>query len=259
MQFFYKLGEFSQNVTQIILDFCNTNFLDSNSENYDENNNLVEAGLNVVETYIFKLSTSLKPYFEEIIQTALELSKYDPNYSYETAVNIDYSEYDEEMWDYYGAAVDDSSWKVRRAAVRVLFAFVKSRAQLSKDVYANIICTLVFNLREHEKNVKMDIIYCLSSFVRNLVISEVSDKLSLEADLSLARINSMAPTIIPKILGEVVDQLLKDFKQNEEKIKEAELQLLTALATVGAENMVDYFGNFKDFIMADLIADKAFC
>lgn len=174
-----KIVEYLSTITIHILNFCNRDFLESNTHDYDLTNDYVETGLNLLESNILKLTYPMKPFYEKVVETVLSLMEYDPNYSYDnvemdTGDNYDYGD------DYYtyeaDVFADDSSWKVRRAAVRVIHSFVKSRSELPKSITEIIIKKLVFNLREHDENTKLDVINCLSVFLRNLTIEEKEGK-----------------------------------------------------------------------------------
>lgn len=177
-----KLGEFIPKVLEIIFEFSNTTYLNSNTDNYDENNDLIQASLQIIETFILKNTQILKSYNETIVGLAIELSEYDPNYTY-SSEGADEEMYDYNAdWgdDYAGGMVlgDDSSWKVRRGAIKVILSFAKSRMELNRDQIDNIITTLVKGLREHDENVKLDICLCLNTFLRNLIVEEKEDKSS---------------------------------------------------------------------------------
>ncbi len=170
----HKQGEYIPKILEILLVFTNVTYLTSNTENYDENNDLVEASLQIIETFILKNTQILKSYDEKIVTLALELMEYDPNYTYSEGVEETYDYNADWGDDYAGGMVlgDDSSWKVRRGAVKVILSFAKSRMELNRLQIDNIITTLVKGLREHEENVKIDICLCLNTFLRNLIVED---------------------------------------------------------------------------------------
>jgi cullin-associated NEDD8-dissociated protein 1 len=170
----HKQGEYIPKILEILLEFTNVTYLTSNSENYDENNDLVEASLQIIETFILKNTQILKSYDEKIVTLALELMEYDPNYTYSEGAEETY-DYNADWGDDYASGMvlgDDSSWKVRRGAVKVILSFAKSRMELNRLQIDNIITTLVKGLREHEENVKIDICLCLNTFLRNLIVED---------------------------------------------------------------------------------------
>jgi hypothetical protein len=174
----HKQGEFIPKILEILLQFTNTNYLTSHTENYDENNDLVEASLQIIETFILKNTHILKSYDEKIVGITLELLEFDPNYAYNEGGDDVMQDYNADWGDDYAGGMvlgDDSSWKVRRGSVKVILSFAKSRMDLNRLQIDNIITTLVKGLREHDENVKLDICLCLNTFLRNLIIEEKED------------------------------------------------------------------------------------
>ena len=242
-------GEFIKQIFPLIFEVCNRHYLESNTENYDQNNDLVECGLNLLETYILKLTGLIKNETEKIAKSVLDLMEYDPNFVY-TDDNQEYGDYANEYEGYEGYEAfvygDDSSWKTRRAAVRVLQSFIKSRSEIPRPLYELIIQNLVFSLREHEENTKLDIITCLSSFLRNLVIEDESNiTTSSSLDLGLIKQKSMTNSIIPIIIKNLIENINKDLKSKNQKIKGAMLQLLSSLALVAPTDLMISFGELK--------------
>lgn len=249
-------GEYLKHIIPLIYEFCNKEYLEKNSADYDLNNDLVECGLAVLETYIIKLTNLMKGETDNICKIALELMEYDPNfvYSEEGEEAMDYGDYANEYEGYEGYEAfvfgDDSSWKVRRAAVRVIQSFVKSRMELPRELVELIIQSLVFNLREHEENTKLDIISCLSSFLRNLVIEDESG-LSPGEDLGLVKQKSIT-NFIPMIIKKLVDGIVKELKSNNQKVKGTILQLLSSLALVDPVDLILNFEEIKPHLESSL-------
>jgi hypothetical protein len=91
-----KNASLIEKILPFIFRFTNENYLMENMSDYDKCNELAEACLNILETYILKNSASLKQNIGEIIGTALGLVQYDPNFSYDTVEDYDneYNDYD---------------------------------------------------------------------------------------------------------------------------------------------------------------------
>lgn len=248
-----KHAEYIKTIIPMIFQFANREYLEQNMHDYDPNNDLVEAGLNLFETYVLNLGSQINADMEKVVKTVLDLMEFDPNYVYdenEGEANADNGyggEYDGwEGYEGHDAFVygDDSSWKVRRAAVRVIQSFIKSRIELPKQLTEVIIQSLVFNLREHEENTKLDIIYCLSNFIRNLTIEE-HDNEGEDFHSGLVRQKSLTGSIIPMIVKNLIAQIVKDLNQKNQKIKTATLQLLSSLALVGPNEIISSFDEIK--------------
>jgi len=85
-----------EKILPYIFTFTNENYLIENISDYDKCNELAEACLNILETYLLKNSGSLKNHIEDIVLNSLNLVQYDPNFSYDTVDDYDnqYNDYD---------------------------------------------------------------------------------------------------------------------------------------------------------------------
>jgi hypothetical protein len=104
-----------------------------------------------------------------IMDVALKFMTFDPNYCYdddedeqsggeEEGEDDDYSD-DED----YDADDDDTSWKVRKAAIRVLRAIVQVRSEVFQpEVYASLLGELLGRVKEREETVRLEVLGCLS-------------------------------------------------------------------------------------------------
>jgi cullin-associated NEDD8-dissociated protein 1 len=52
---------------------------------------------------------------------------------------------------------DDSSWKVRRGAIKVIDAIIISRPELLKEIYSNYARDLISRFKERDDNVKCNV------------------------------------------------------------------------------------------------------
>ena len=243
-----KQTDFIDTILPIITQYTSLNFLENDPSEYDEKNNLTESALNLLETYINKILSSLeKKYSNSIIENSLKLIEFDPNYSYENAeMDIDEGNYDEyedyEQTDF--ANMDDSSWKVRRAACHILHAFQKSGHQFSTEQREAIIKKLVHCLREHDENTKNDIILCLVSFL-SIIVSYDENENGLKLK---NKISSLGDDFIQSIVSQLLDNIKKDLKSNNQNIIENVLKLLPSLASVGASEVIADFDSLKEVI-----------
>jgi hypothetical protein len=240
-------------ILPLIFEFSNRKYLEDNMHEYDLNNDLVECGLSLLETYILKLSSQMKSETEKIVTTVLDLMEYDPNFVYSNEsdqMQESYGDYNYEGYEGYEAFVyaDDSSWKVRRASVRVIHALIKSRVEIQKHLVEIILDSLVKNVREHEETTKLDIIHCLSRFLRNFVIEDESinvntinkDDESTTNDYQLVKQKSVT-SFIPMIVNKLIENIITELKSKNQKIKSAILQLLSSLALIDPYDLVIRF------------------
>ena len=245
------------NHIRLILPLINTysskTFLENDNGDYDEKNDLAQAVLNLTETYVHKLSTVLGIKCNEIAKMSLDLIEYDPNYTYDMNnqdIEMNYNEYD----DYYDyemvATMDDSSWKVRKAATNVLHSVVKSGVQLNKELKINIILKLVDCLKEHDDNTKIDIITCLGAYLSQLV-ENVSNELT---DKNFLNKNDF----ISSITNLLIETISKDIKNKNTTIVTEMLNLLPIVASLGSTHIINSFTKLQPKLNDVCFTDNAF-
>jgi len=74
---------------------------------------------------------------------------------------------DDDIDDEYagGSDDDDSSWKVRKAAVKVIQAIISTRTELLDNIYEICGKQLISRFKEREENVRLDIMACYTVFL----------------------------------------------------------------------------------------------
>ena len=150
-----------------------------------------------------------------LVENLLNLVKYDPNYTYSNEEQgndvAEYQDYYDDYYDYNVCNNDDSSWKVRRGSVKVIFSIVKSRMEIDKGMTSRILEELTICLQEHDENTKIEIINCISVYLRSFII--VDENVNLTKKVSYVNlITSIIDNLILKVekeLGGVVNTGIK--------------------------------------------------
>lgn len=105
----------------------------------------------------------------------IDLISYDPNYVYSQQPDESDEEWDDsEDESFEQGEDDDSSWKVRRAAVRVIDAIIKSRPEMLTPFYVTLVDALCKRFMEREENVKLDIFSTFSSLLRSIIVGDTT-------------------------------------------------------------------------------------
>ena len=167
-----------------------------------------EAALVTLEGFLSSCSHDMRSFTNEAIDAALRYVGYDPN-------SVD-DEDDEEMGGTQGedegdgaevngfdddedfeedgamSDEDDSSWKIRRCAAKVLYALISTRSTGdlldNGTLYARIAPVLVNRFKEREENVRLEILATLSTLIRktgegvSMMETQVDQDLDLTAD-----------------------------------------------------------------------------
>lgn len=137
----------------------------------DTNNEIVQECNNAIESFITKCPKEIAVHIKDILKGTLLLMTFDPNYDYSVGEEdddmdgVDWddgSEYDdsEELVD-----DDDTSWKVRKSAVKVLLALITTRPDKKKDFY-DITGKLVDRFKERDTKIKIDILRCFQALLK---------------------------------------------------------------------------------------------
>ena len=223
----------------LLLSFTTKTFLESEGE-YEEKIELVEATLNTIEIYIGTSLSYIKNSLQKIIENSLELLKYDP-YNTNEIENVEMEGYDNYEDMDYDANLDDTAWKIRRAASRILRIIVESGCLLQPEVKEKIISYLIECFKEQEENTKLEIIKCLNQYLDSLVLSrEENEKLVFVKAQSV-----IVNEYIPQVSNKLVECILKDLEGNSKNIKSHTLKLLPTLAKVVPECIVESFATLK--------------
>ena len=236
-------GQLVPEIIALLVTFLNKEFLDSDGD-YDEKNALVEATLNCIEIYITTSISLLKDKVKTIINDATELLTYDPGNT-NNGENIEiegYEGYDDIDFD---ANLDDSAWKVRRAASRILRMILASGYNLEVETKEKIITGLIQSFGEQEENAKLEINMCLKLYLDSLVIAKKSQE-----KFELMKVQSIIVNdYIPKVSKDLIDKILKDLKGSyADNIISSTLKILPSLAICAPDQIIDNFEILKEGI-----------
>lgn len=167
----FRLGKYLDRLIPVFLKFCGQpDDEDSQNESSDE---LRENCFPGIESFVLRCPKEVVPYLPSILEVSLGFMKYDPNYCYDdndtTAMDTEDNEGEEEFGDdnedFGNSDDDDSSWKIRKAAIKVLAAIITARPELLNEIYTNITEVILDRFKEREENVRLDIITCFSSLL----------------------------------------------------------------------------------------------
>ena len=105
---------------------------------------------------------------------------------------------------------DDTSWKVRRASVKVIEAIINSRPDMLRLVYEKFATLLVGRFKERDDNVKCNILETYRIFLRCAVMHELSQGVDLDliSQPSLVRARSSVEELA-KLVPDMVNELVK--------------------------------------------------
>jgi len=241
----YRMGRHLDAIVPIFLKFLGDP--DDESQQSESHNELRETCFQGFESFIMRCPREILPHVPAIMQAAQTFMRYDPNY----VGDDDDEEEDEEDWededDYEDDGLeeedDDTSWKVRRAAVRVLTAVVMSRPEMLVAIYGQTAPEIVARFREREENVRLDIIECFTTLART---TGASSRTNPEAGV-VDRLRALLPN--------VMSILLKQLGGKEDKTKTAAFNLLKTLCEVVPGAFTEHLSKLVPMV-AGCLTDK---
>ncbi|KAL4466961.1 hypothetical protein ABPG74_010558 [Tetrahymena malaccensis] len=187
---------------------------------------MFESYLSILESLIKGCPDEIKEYFSQIVDLSSQLINYDPNgqarISNGGEMEIEEGGEDDE-YDYLSDDQDgdDSSWRVRRAALNIIETLVKSDSEMIRPIFEKCVSsqseqsTIVYRLGERNENIRFATFSCLQTIIRAIVISDVShDKVDddfdqeLNSGPQLVRVKSAVKEFnISEIISEIFNTL----------------------------------------------------
>ena len=163
----YRLGRCLDRLVPLFLRCCGDP--DDEAMHTPAGNDLREHCFPGLESFVLRCPREVTPHVSAIMNVAVKFMKFDPNYCYdddeddEEGEGGDGSGGDEYEEEDYDADDDDTSWKVRKAAIKVLRAIIQARTEvLQPEVYASLMGELLSRLKEREETVRLEVLSCLT-------------------------------------------------------------------------------------------------
>ncbi|KAG3100547.1 Cullin-associated NEDD8-dissociated protein 1 [Phytophthora idaei] len=164
----HRLGQHLDAVIRILVQFCG-NPEDESLQNEDSDE-LRGNCFQAFEAFVVRCHNEITPHVEVILKLVMQFISYDPNYNYVDSADEDEDmeeeeeEYSDEEGDY--SDDDDTSWKVRRATLRVLTAIITTRPELLEQLYIHCAQPLISRFKEREENVRIDVFGVFAELLR---------------------------------------------------------------------------------------------
>ncbi|KAF9074038.1 armadillo-type protein [Rhodocollybia butyracea] len=125
-----------------------------------EDDELREGCLQALETLLLRCPAETTVYISSIIQVGNQFIKYDPNYAGddedEEMADADDDEEDEADLDEYSDD-EDTSYKIRRSATKLLSALIDTRPELLSTIYKEVSPVLISRFGDREETVKLEV------------------------------------------------------------------------------------------------------
>lgn len=149
---------------------------DDEGERDPEIDEVLEAALIALESFLASCSQDMRMYTNETIDAATRYLKYDPNLAEGDDDDDDVEDDDDALeGDDFEEEIgydddEDASWKVRRCATKVLYTLISTRSNgdLLEDgtLYGKVAPALISRFKEREENVRLEVLATLSNLVK---------------------------------------------------------------------------------------------
>jgi len=175
----FRIGQHLRDIAPLFLQIVNqaTEQDVSMDGDNEKDHEVVENCLNAFESFVLRCSKEVSPHLDELCNVILNLIAYDPNF-YDSGDGVDaamddgFDEFDDD--GLVDSDDDDNSWKVRRAALKVLAAMVKGLPDKLQEIYSKFATPLIVRFQEREESVKLDVFTTFAEMAQTAVIKNQS-------------------------------------------------------------------------------------
>jgi cullin-associated NEDD8-dissociated protein 1 len=124
-----------------------------------EDDELREYALQALEVIVLRCPSEVSPFLGQIVQTGTKLIKYDPNYAgdddEDTEMDDLEDEDDEDNVNY--SDDEDTSYKIRRSATKLLAALIETRPEMLSSLYKDVSPVLIQRFGDREEAVRLEV------------------------------------------------------------------------------------------------------
>mmetsp|Transcript_74560 Transcript_74560/g.230433 ORF Transcript_74560/g.230433 Transcript_74560/m.230433 type:complete len:1277 (+) Transcript_74560:76-3906(+) len=258
----FRIGQHLRDIAPLFLQIVNqaTEEDDAMDGDNEKDHEVVENCLNAFESFVLRCSKEVAPHLDELCNVILNLIAYDPNF-YDTgdggdnAMDDGFDEFDDD--GLVDSDDDDNSWKVRRAALKVLAAMVRGLPDKLQDIYSLFATPLIARFQEREESVKLDVFTTFAEMAQTAVVKGQSSKSAAESgDQPMTGILEVERLPPPKerpaaqslvaVLPQCTAQLNKQFRSKAPKTRQGALALLRVLSECMPQHLEPNLPQVKD-------------
>lgn len=238
-----KLAPVVDGLFKFILDDIE-NRLNDESDDLDLQNELLDYYLSIIDSFVKKCHKEVTPFLSILISKLDSLICYDPNNVINFGKDEKPSEHDEDDEDEEGWSDfdnEDSSWRVRRGAIRLTETLIKLRPELLKDITEFVIMSVVKCFKDKDTNIKLDLFSTLGVYLESVTVSDKRAVEDPQEDLlpdiiELSRLKSSYKDVTETI-NDMVERLCFLFKDPKNPNVAASVLFLNASRCISANMM----------------------
>ena len=203
----YRLGKQLELVVPLVLQQCSPAMKRGDAE-------MCEACMQAFDSFVLCCPKDVGIFQQEIVRMALQYISYDPNHAGEDCEDEGTEKEEEEMEEVEDMEEDgddhDVSWKVRRAAAKLLSAIVVSRPDKLGELFPEVAPVLIARFKEREENVKMDVFATFNDLLQQVAtisLVEPSSADSMAVDGATSGTSALLQAEVPRVVKAISRQL----------------------------------------------------
>ncbi|CAJ1379573.1 unnamed protein product [Effrenium voratum] len=257
----FRIGQHLKEIAPLFLQIVNQATQEDVSMDGDneKDHEVVENCLNAFECFVLRSSKEMAPHLDELCGVILNLISYDPNFydssDAQDAVMEEFEEFDED--GLVDSDDDDNSWKVRRAALKVLEAMVKGLPDRLDEIYTKFAQPLINRFNEREESVKLDVFTTFGEMAQAAVIKAqpfvsttsgpaTSSSFILEVERPAAPKERPNAHHLIAVMPSCMSQLNKQMRSKAAKTRQGALALLRTLSECIPQHVEPNLPQVKD-------------
>lgn len=135
----------------------------------NEDDELRESCLQALESLLLRCPVEITNYLPSIVQIGTQYIKYDPNYANDSDADEDMEDADDDDDDLEGDEFsddEDTSYKTRRAATKVLASFIETHPERLVSIYKEVSPVLISRFGDREETVRLEVWSTYSTLLR---------------------------------------------------------------------------------------------
>eukprot|EP00930_Biecheleria_cincta_P085975 TRINITY_DN75343_c0_g1_i1.p1 TRINITY_DN75343_c0_g1~~TRINITY_DN75343_c0_g1_i1.p1 ORF type:complete len:1277 (-),score=337.39 TRINITY_DN75343_c0_g1_i1:197-4027(-) len=259
----FRIGQHLKEIAPLFLQIVNQATQEDVSMEGDneKDHEVVENCLNAFECFVLRCSKEIAPHLDELCAVVLSLISYDPNFydsgdNQDAAMDDGFDEFDDD--GLVDSDDDDNSWKVRRAALKVLEAMVKGLPDRLDEIYKKFAQPLISRFNEREESVKLDVFSTFGEMAQAAVIKSQSFStkpagVAASAQHGMLEVERPPP---PKerptaqqlvaVMPSCITQLSKQIRSKAAKTRQGALSLLRTLSECVPQHVEPNLPQVKD-------------
>jgi cullin-associated NEDD8-dissociated protein 1 len=127
-----------------------------------DDDELRESCLQALETFLLRCPVEITKFLSSIVKVGTQFIKFDPNYAADEDADedMDSADDDDDDDDLEGDEFsddEDTSYKTRRAATKLLAAFIETRPELLVSIYKEVSPVLISRFGDREETVRLEV------------------------------------------------------------------------------------------------------